>query len=125
MILDTNAISALQAEDDHLITLVSGEPVLFLNIISLAEYRYGIDGSTHRDELQKWLAELIERSEVLCLGLNTLECYSQLRHALRRAGTPIPANDLWIAALAREHNLPVLSRDAHFDLVPGIERTTW
>jgi tRNA(fMet)-specific endonuclease VapC len=125
MILDTNAISALQAEDDHLITLVSGEPVLFLNIISLAEYRYGIDGSKHRDELQKWLAALIERSEVLCPGLNTMESYSQLRHALRRAGTPIPANDLWIAALAREHNLPVLSRDAHFDLVPGIERTTW
>ena len=41
------------------------------------------------------------------------------------AGTPIPMNDLWIAAIARQYKQPVLSRDTHFDLVPGITRIGW
>jgi len=48
-----------------------------------------------------------------------------LRIELKRAGTPLPANDLWIAALAREHGLPIVSRDAHFDRVRGIQRLAW
>jgi predicted nucleic acid-binding protein len=45
--------------------------------------------------------------------------------ALRRLGRPIPANDAWIAALALQHRLPVLSRDEHFDVVASIERKSW
>jgi tRNA(fMet)-specific endonuclease VapC len=48
-----------------------------------------------------------------------------LRVALKRAGRPIPANDAWIAALALQHRLVVLSRDQHFDAVPGLERKSW
>jgi tRNA(fMet)-specific endonuclease VapC len=44
---------------------------------------------------------------------------------LKRAGTPIPTNDLWIAALCRQHDLPLLSRDRHFDRVPGLRRIAW
>jgi len=42
-----------------------------------------------------------------------------------RSGRPIPANDAWIAALALQHGLPVLTRDEHFDAVPGLERRDW
>jgi predicted nucleic acid-binding protein len=45
--------------------------------------------------------------------------------ALKQAGRPIPANDAWIAALALQHGLPILSRDEHFDVVPDVERTAW
>ena len=51
--------------------------------------------------------------------------YAGLRVALRRSGRPIPANDAWIAALALQHRLPILSRDEHFDVVAGVERTAW
>jgi predicted nucleic acid-binding protein len=44
---------------------------------------------------------------------------------LRLAATPIPENDLWIAALARQHSLRLASRDAHFDKVPGLHRVSW
>jgi tRNA(fMet)-specific endonuclease VapC len=44
---------------------------------------------------------------------------------LKRSGRPIPANDAWIAALALEHGLPILSRDQHFDAVPGVERVSF
>jgi tRNA(fMet)-specific endonuclease VapC len=55
----------------------------------------------------------------------TAVTYAALRVALRRSGRPIPANDAWIAALALQHRLPVLSRDQHFDVVPDLERKGW
>ena len=60
----------------------------------------------------------------MTLGTTAI-AYAGLRVALRRLGRPIPANDAWIAALALQHRLPVLSRDEHFDVVVGIERKSW
>lgn len=45
--------------------------------------------------------------------------------SLKRAGQPIPGNDVWIAALGRQHALPILSLDRHFDLVAGVRRISW
>jgi len=125
MILDTNALSALQGKDETLMAKLSGQADLMLNLISLGEYQYGIDGSRHRNALTEWLNVLIKRAKVLAPDLDTLSFYSQIRHELKAAGTPIPANDLWIAAICRQHKLPVLSRDAHFDKVKGLKRITW
>ncbi len=55
----------------------------------------------------------------------TALCYADIRVELKKAGSPIPANDVWIAALARQHDLPVVSRDKHFDLVQGVRRVSW
>jgi len=51
--------------------------------------------------------------------------YAEIRLQLASAGTPIPMNDLWIAAIARQHKLPILSRDTHFDHVSGLTRIGW
>jgi predicted nucleic acid-binding protein len=51
--------------------------------------------------------------------------YAAVRSELKKAGTPIPSNDVWIAALCRQHSLPLVSRDRHFDFVAGIERLDW
>jgi predicted nucleic acid-binding protein len=63
--------------------------------------------------------------EVLSVTADTAIAYAAIRVALKQAGQPIPANDAWIAALAFDHRLPVLSRDTHFDVVPGIQRVSW
>ena len=55
----------------------------------------------------------------------TARQYATIRKELKEAGTPIPWHDLWIAAQARQHFLPILSRDTHFDYVRGITRLTW
>lgn len=62
---------------------------------------------------------------MLAATAETTVAYAALRVSLKRAGRPIPANDAWIAALALQHRLPVLSRDEHFDAVPDLERTAW
>jgi tRNA(fMet)-specific endonuclease VapC len=61
----------------------------------------------------------------LPVDLATTAHYARVRNELRRGGTPIPENDVWIAALARQHSLPVVSRDVHFDVVPQLVRRAW
>ena len=55
----------------------------------------------------------------------TADSYAAIRAEVKSQGQPIPANDVWIAALARQHRLPILSRNHHFDAVPGLGRLTW
>jgi tRNA(fMet)-specific endonuclease VapC len=125
MILDTNAISALADQDNGLIELVKSAPRVAVTIISLGEYAFGISQSRHRAELEAWLDALLLKVDVLLLEQKTLPFYAEVRGRLKLAGTPIPANDCWIAALAQQHRLPIASQDRHFDAVKGIQRVGW
>jgi len=78
-----------------------------------------------RAKYEQWLAQFTPTYLVLGVDETTAERYAEIREELRRKGRPIPANDLWIAALARQHALPLLSRDQHFDSVPGLKRVGW
>ena len=62
---------------------------------------------------------------VLDIDEKTTRHYAAIGLELKRIGEPIPVNDLWIAALCRQHALPLVSRDRHFDLVAGIQRIDW
>jgi predicted nucleic acid-binding protein len=59
---------------------------------------------------------------VLCADHQTTDVYARLFQQLRRAGTPIPTNDLWIASLAVQHQLMLLSRDEHFAKLPQVSK---
>lgn len=125
MILDTNAVSALIAGDEVPADLLSGVSRHHLPTIVVGEYRCGIERSRHRAALTGLLKSLAARSVVLPIDLTTSAHYGTVRNELRAQGTPIPENDVWIAALARQHALPIASRDVHFDFVPGVDRRTW
>lgn len=125
MILDTNALSALAAREAGLVGILSSASRISTTLISLGEYAFGMAGSSKKAELQGWLDGFLQRAEVLSPNLETLEFYAEVRHELKVGGTPIPANDCWIAALVRQHDLPIVSKDAHFDRVVGIRRLEW
>jgi predicted nucleic acid-binding protein len=125
MLLDTNAITALAAGDETLIKAIERAPRLGVSIISLGEYVYGLAQSKHQTELSEWLEAFLQRAEILYLGRDTLPHYAEVRRQLKKDGTPIPANDCWIAAIAKEHRLAVVSRDKHFDSVKGLRRVAW
>ncbi len=125
MILDTNAVSAL-ADGDVALAVAAGAVQRFaVPVIVLGEFRFGVLRSRHRSRYEAWLTRLEESSWVLHVDEETARCYAALREELRARGRPIPSNDAWIAALARQHHLPVLSRDPHFDEVAELERVTW
>ena len=125
MILDTNGLSAVADGDTTLEPILREAPEIAVPVIVLGEFRYGIRQSRGRARYERWLAESISSYRVLPVDQPTAERYAEIRDELKRKGRPIPANDLWIAALARLHDLPVLSRDQHFDSVPGLKRIGW
>jgi tRNA(fMet)-specific endonuclease VapC len=125
MLLDTNALSALAARDESLLETLESAPRLCVSIISAGEYVYGLTQSRHQNELANWLEAFLSRAELLHVGRKTLPHYAEVRKQLKKDGTPIPANDCWIAALAKEHRLPIVSRDKHFDAVKGVRRIDW
>jgi predicted nucleic acid-binding protein len=125
VILDTNALSAFVDGDRAVGEVLRHQARACIPVIVLGEFRYGIARSKHRAAYERWLASELSYFEVLPVTEETTVSYAGLRVALRQNGTPIPANDTWIAALALQHVLPVLSRDAHFDAVPRVNRQSW
>ena len=122
MILDTNALSAFFAGDKGAVDKLASANRLYLPVIVLGEYRYGLMGSRKRKEWGPQLMAFAGTCSVLPVQESTTLSYARIRNHLRKAGTPIPENDIWIAALAMEYGQPILSRDSHFDQVPQIER---
>ena len=125
MILDTNALSAFADGDTEVGNILRVQARAAIPAIVLGEFRYGIAQSRRRAAYEAWLDSSLRHFDVLPVTEETSLAYAELRVALKRSGRPIPANDAWIAALALEHRLPVLSRDEHFDVVPGLARTSW
>lgn len=125
MILDTNALSAAADLEAAAMAVVARAPRLAVPAVVLGEYRLGIAQSRYRAEYEKWLREWIVAVTVLEVDQETARHYADIGLELKRTGRPIPTNDLWIAALCRQHALPLVSRDRHFDWVTGIQRIDW
>jgi tRNA(fMet)-specific endonuclease VapC len=125
LILDTNALSAAAGREPDALDLVAGAERVAVPVIVLGEYRLGIAQSRHHTSYENWLREWITVVDVLDVDEETTPHYAAIGLELKRKGKPIPANDLWIAALCRQHSLPILSRDRHFDLVNGLKRISW
>jgi tRNA(fMet)-specific endonuclease VapC len=125
VILDTNALSAFVDGDVGVGEVLRRQVRAAIPVIVLGEFRCGIAESRHRPTYDAWLQSQLPYFDVLTVTDETAIAYAALRVALKRSGRPIPANDVWIAALALQHRLPVLSRDQHFDVVPGLERKSW
>ncbi len=125
MILDTNALSAAADDDPALTALLAGADQVAIPVIVLGEYRHGIAQSRNRAAYENWLSGLLHDCLVLDIQESTTHYYAELVLELKRKGKPIPTNDIWIAALCRQHALPLVSRDRHFDLVAGSKRIGW
>lgn len=125
MILDTNAVSSLLAGDPALGDLLASRLRHHLPVLVIGEYLFGLVRSRHRERLGLLFVALIRESRVLVVDQVTAEVYSQVREELRARGRPIPENDVWIAALALQHQQSVVSRDDHFDSVQGVTRLGW
>jgi predicted nucleic acid-binding protein len=125
VILDTNALSAVADDEPAAVRIFSQAASIELPVIALGEYRFGIAQSRRRGEYEKWLGELIAATRVLGVDQETSRHYAEMRAELKKAGHPVPSNDLWIASLARQHRLSLMSQDRHFDAVRNLQRVGW
>jgi len=125
VILDTNALSAFADEDPAILTILAQAEQVAVPVVVLGEYRYGIAQSRNKAGYSTWLDNLLPDCMALDINEKTTLYYADIHLELRRAGRPIPTNDIWVAALSRQHRLSILSRDRHFDFVSGTQRLEW
>jgi tRNA(fMet)-specific endonuclease VapC len=125
LILDTNALSAFADGEEKLLRAIENERELALPVIVLGEYLYGIQQSRLRASYESWIKVNLPFFDLLPIVHEIAERYSEIRRELKAAGTPIPTNDLWIAALARHHRMPLVTRDGHFRAIQGLRVRTW
>ncbi len=122
MILDTNALSAWAEGAEAVEPALRSARRLVLPSVVLGEYYFGIRQSRRRRGYEDWLKGSLPLADIVHVTDATAGVYADIRLELKRSGNPVPSNDIWIAALARQHALPLLSNDTHFDRVDGVER---
>jgi len=122
--LDTNRLTDLFQGDTALAQLLGACEEVWIPLVVLAEIKAGFYGGSQRQRNETLLQELLAKATVgvLLPGRETAEQYARLFVQLKRAGSPIPDNDLWIAALALEHDLVLITRDQHFQRIPQLLR---
>ena len=122
MILDTNALSAWADGHSGAGELLRTATRLVIPTVVLGEYLFGIQQSRQQKRYEEWLSQNLPATDLAVIGFATAKAYARIRLELKQRATPIAANDVWIAALAEQHSLPIMSNDAHFDAVSSIER---
>jgi tRNA(fMet)-specific endonuclease VapC len=125
LILDTNALSAFVDGEPKIGAILRSQYRPALPVVVLGEFRYGITASRHSNAYEEWLKDNLRHFDLLSISEETTAPYAALRASLKRLGRPIPANDAWIAALAMQHRLPILSRHGHFDGLDEVQRIVW
>jgi len=125
VILDTNALSAWAEGDRAIEPVLRSATEMMIPAVVLGEFEFGIRQSRHYRRYADWLHSNLGSVEVVAIDRDVAHAYGAVRLELKKAGTPIPINDTWIAAIARHRGLPVISRDVHFDAVAGIQRVSW
>ncbi len=121
-LIDTNIYSlAMRGEASVLDRLQQLDEIGF-TVVSLGELLVGFRGGSREAQNRLELSRFLDSSRVRVLKIDeeTADFYAAIVLALKRAGTPIPTNDIWIAALAQRHGLPIYTKDAHFEAVPGL-----
>jgi tRNA(fMet)-specific endonuclease VapC len=125
VLLDTNVVVAYFRGDQALHPHFAGAVPLQLPWAVLGELYYGAQRAQRRQEQLAYIRDLPTYAVVLFPDHDTTATYGQVKSELAQLGKPIPDNDLWIAAMARQHDLPLATRDAHFAHVPRLKTLAW
>ncbi len=125
VLLDTNALIALIGRDQGLIDLLASPGDIHVSLFTLGEMYYGIAKSARPEANRRALEGMLTQLKVLLPDSESASVYGSVFEKLRRAGRPIPTNDVWISAVAIQHGFPIVTRDAHFDQVEGLATIAW
>ncbi len=122
ILIDTNIYSKALRGDQSVIDTLRKQTEIGFSVISIGELLSGFKGGNKEAKNKSELEEFLDAPRVVIYSIDddTAEFYSEVLHNLRTAGTPIPTNDIWIAAIAFQHGLKLFSTDTHFQQVKGL-----
>lgn len=122
-LLDTNAAIAFLKGDPAVLKFAQTN--LIVPSIVIGELYLGAEKSARVTENLQRVDEFASQRVILGCDVETARWYGRVAYQVRRKGRPIPQNDIWIAAIALQHNLTLLTRDAHFNEVDGLAIAGW
>jgi tRNA(fMet)-specific endonuclease VapC len=124
-LLDTNIVIAIFAKEAVVQASLANATEVFIASIVLGELYYGAYKSSRVTENVGKINEFAANNSILVCNTRTAEEYGQIKNGLRAKGRPIPENDIWIAALAKQYGLTLVTRDGHFGEVGGLTIDAW
>jgi tRNA(fMet)-specific endonuclease VapC len=122
ILLDTNCYAAYRAGDNRVLDALTSAETVWMSVIVLGELYAGFRGGTKMLENQQQLDLFLAKPTVRILeaGKESAEIFGELKDQLKKAGTPIPINDVWIAAHTMESGSVLVSYDRHFKVISGL-----
>ena len=123
--LDTNIVIALFDGDGAVKRGLTQAEEVFIPSIVVGELYYGARKSGRAEKNVTRVNEFITDNSILVVDAETADQYGIIKNKLRLKGRPIPENDMWIAALVLQHNFTLVTRDAHFKHVDGLDVVSW
>ncbi len=122
IILDTNAYCAFLSGNKEVFSSIIESEFIYLSTIVIGELFAGFFGGNRFKKNKEIFDKFISKQsvEILTVGLETAEIFGELKNELKRKGTPIPVNDVWIAANAIEYGAKLITFNEHFLKVPGL-----
>lgn len=122
--IDTNAYRLMMEGEANAVRLARTAERLLMPVPVLAELRFGFLNGTRGRENEATLVRFLDRArvEVLPCDEDTAVRYAELKLQLKKQGTPIPLNDVWIAALVLQHQATLFTRDSDFERIPQLPR---
>jgi tRNA(fMet)-specific endonuclease VapC len=124
-LLDTVAAVALLNGDSEIERVIEQADGIYLSLTVTGELFFGAANSAKVVENTEKVRQLVRQYVVLSPDLDTALEYGRIEAKLRRKGKPIPQNDIWIAALARQYEFILITRDKHFKEVDGLSTLSW
>lgn len=124
-LLDTNIVIALFADESAVKENLARTDEIFVSSVVIGELYYGAHKSARSKENIARIDEFAHGNIVLVCDAGTATFYGEIKNSLRLKGHPIPENDIWIAAIALQHDLILISRDAHFSEIEGLKILAW
>jgi len=124
-LLDTNIVIALFANEGAVKDNLAMTEEVFVPSIVIGELYYGAYKSTRAKENLARIDDFAASGPVIGCDTGTARFYGEVKNALRIKGRPIPENDIWIAAIAMQHGLTLVTRDAHFKEIENLEVISW
>lgn len=120
-LLDTNVIIALFAEDPKIHELLSNAAEVFVPCISIGELYFGARKSLKLEENLSRIDEFALNNTVLPCNTETAKIYGGIKNRLKERGQPIPENDIWIAAITKQYELTLITKDLHFEVIENLK----